>query len=366
MKILITGMNKNQCTEDFYLRQQLKVIPSHYSLVRCLRDMGHDVEQREVELGESLHEYDKVIMFLAGPRQFVSVNFYKGLSAIAHAKRDSLIFAFDDWQTRGILESLEACKDPEKLFAKFILGVNKVELEDISQWASVFQDAIDIIVEKSTPVLLSVFEGGDMSLLIDYPGDKLFGYNPNPYHHNRKAGDRGDQPLAELDFMEQVQIPSFDEDTVKYQDKEKKFNFASLVQSQTKKWLKNQGVDNWEIEFFGSRKDGQRRLTEGDMVKVFAEQWACLMPGYVHAGSGWWRARPLQVADANSILIGEPSEMMLYYHDEKLANLTAADVEKMTDDELIECVFSQREAIYKHHPLDKMKQQEELSKVLNT
>ena len=45
-KILITGMNKNQCTEDFYLRQQLQVVPSHYSLLRCLRDMNYEVEQR--------------------------------------------------------------------------------------------------------------------------------------------------------------------------------------------------------------------------------------------------------------------------------------------------------------------------------
>ena len=54
MKILITGMNKNQTTKDFYLRQQLKVVPSHYSLIRCLEDMGHDVEQRLVKIGENL------------------------------------------------------------------------------------------------------------------------------------------------------------------------------------------------------------------------------------------------------------------------------------------------------------------------
>ena len=43
MKILVTGMNKNQVTENFYLKQQLRVVPSHYSLLRCLRDMGHTV-----------------------------------------------------------------------------------------------------------------------------------------------------------------------------------------------------------------------------------------------------------------------------------------------------------------------------------
>ena len=66
------------------------------------------------------------------------------------------------------------------------------------------------------------------------------------------------------------------------------FNFASLVQSSTKRWLKNQKISSWTLEFFGSRSDKeQRRLTESEMCKVFAEQWACLMPGYPHSGSGW-------------------------------------------------------------------------------
>ena len=40
-KILITGMNTQQCKYDYYLSSQLQVIPSHYSLVRCLEDMGY-------------------------------------------------------------------------------------------------------------------------------------------------------------------------------------------------------------------------------------------------------------------------------------------------------------------------------------
>ena len=63
MNVLITGMNKNQCTRDFFLSQQLKVVPSHYSLIRCLEDMGHIVTQRPVVIGESLDEYDEVIVF---------------------------------------------------------------------------------------------------------------------------------------------------------------------------------------------------------------------------------------------------------------------------------------------------------------
>ena len=89
------------------------------------------------------------------------------------------------------------------------------------------------------------------------------------------------------------------------------------------------------------------------------------MPGYFHAGSGWWRARPLQVADAGSILIGEPSEMIIYYKDEQLAKLTANQVEAMTLQQLIEVAMAQRDAIYKHHPLDKRIQQLEIAALLS-
>ena len=89
------------------------------------------------------------------------------------------------------------------------------------------------------------------------------------------------------------------------------------------------------------------------------------MPGYFHAGSGWWRARPLQIADVESILIGEPKEMMLYYRDESLANIRAADIATLSDSQLTEIAQAQREAIYRNHPLDKEVTRQELNAVLN-
>jgi hypothetical protein len=89
------------------------------------------------------------------------------------------------------------------------------------------------------------------------------------------------------------------------------------------------------------------------------------MPGYPHAGSGWWRARPLQVADAGSILIGDPKEMILYYRDEGLANLTAGDVEAMDDVQLAAHAAWQHEAIYAHHPLNQVRQRQQLQDVLD-
>lgn len=368
MKILITGMNKNQCTENFYLRQQLCVVPSHYSLIRCLRDMGHTVEQRLVKIGEDLKEYDEVIVFLASPRQALQLAFYNGLWAIS--RRPNCIIAFDDWQVEDIYKGIAYCKEVKYMLKEFTIEQNQMTDPECSRerllpHLDTLMNVIDIIGAKRNRLLLSLFAGGDPSLLVDHAKDRVFAYNPNPYHRNRVPGDRGDIPFTEMSFLEQQSVLSAVEDTVDPTKKEFKFNFASLVQGKTAKWLKKQKIDKWQVEFFGSRKDGQRRLGEGEMCKVYAEQWGCLMPGYPHAGSGWWRARPLQVADAGSILIGEPKEMMLYYGDKQLASLTAGQVESMSLKELIDTAQAQREALYRIHPLNKEVQQAELNAILN-
>lgn len=375
MKILITGGNKNQCTFNHYLNQQLKVVPSHYSLIRCLEDMGHEVVQKEVFPGEDLSGFDKAFVFLASPNQLVGLTTFSMLWAIDSFAVEDTTILFDDWQTHGIYQGIVKCKaDTNAMYRDFVLGqqaglMKHLETRDtavvkefIEPFTEQFISAIDLLEKRAHNVLLSAFAGGDLSLLIDWPKDKLFSYNPNPYHRNRKPGDYGDLPDEEPTALDA--LFGEEESEVKPEDKHRMFNFVSLVQGKTKKWLDKQQINEWEIEFFGSRKDKQRRLKEGDMCKVYAEQWACLMPGYDHASSGWWRARIIQLADAGSILIGDPKEMMLYYHDEELANLKASDVEKMTLDELTATAVAQREAVLKHHPLDKKVQQEELKAVL--
>lgn len=369
MKILVTGMNKNQVTENFYLGQQLRVVPSHYSLLRCLRDMGHDVEQRIVKIGEDLSEYDRVICFLASPRQALQLAFYNGLWTIHATAKDRLILAFDDWQTDGIFKGILSCNDKETLLKEFTINQNATD-PDISRellepHTDILLEAVNYIGKKELKVLLSVFAGGDMTKLIEYDKNLLFGYNPNPYHRNRVPGDRGDKPIEDMSFIEQQLMPSVEEDTILSSSKQRKFNFASLVQGRTAKWLKKQNVSKWEIEYFGSRKEKQRRLCEEDMCKVYSEQWGCLMPGYEHAGSGWWRARPLQVNDAGSIIIGEYEEMMNLYNDEKIASLKACDLEEMSTQELEDTNALQKNAIYNSHPLNKSIQQNELKKALN-
>ena len=339
MNVLITGMNKNQCTRDFFLSQQLKVVPSHYSLIRCLEDMGHTVTQRPVVIGESLDEYDKVIVFIHNPSGFAGY-VYNALWAVT--KKPNCILAFDDWQVDSIYSGLLALEDKDKLFRKYVKDTQELIPDNVESYGDIFVDAIKRIESKTNRMLISAFSGGDLGLLIDYPKELLFAYNPNPYHLNR-------QPETSL-----------------FQDKDRIFNFAGLMQDKTKKWLKAEGVDKhaWPLKQYGSRKDGQDRVTEDVMVTLYSQQWGILMPGYSHAGSGWWRARPLQVADAGSILIGEPKEMILYYGDEYLANIRAKDIVDLSDPELELLANAQEAAIYRLHPLIKDVQKAELDACL--
>ena len=352
MKIIITGMNKNQCVEDFYLRQQLKVVPSHYSLIRCLRDMGHEVEQRVVEFGEDLSQYDEAIVFIHNPSGFAGY-VYNALYAIS--QKPNCILAFDDWQTDSIYDGLMALKDDAKLFREFVVDSHEKIPGNYIEYANAYKRGLEIVESRRNRMLLSAFAGGDLSLLIDYPADRLFSYNPNPYHLNRKPGQYGDK--GELDNT----VPVLPE------NKEFKLSFASLVQGKTKKWLKNQHITKWLVEYFGSRKDGQDRLTEGEMCKVYAKHWAALMPGYFHAGSGWWRARPLQCADTGTIIVGDYKELVVLYGKENadLCSVKVSDLENMSVADLADFAKNQRDALYATHPLDKQVQQNELNKVLN-
>ena len=338
MKILITGMNKLQCTFDFYLNQHLRVIPSHYSLIRCLRDMGHEVDQRPVTVGESLDEYDEVIVFIHNPSGFAGY-VYNALWAIH--RRPNCILAFDDWQTDSIYSGLLSLKDPARLFRKYVLDSQVAAPDNVQQYEKAFISAIEQVESKSNRMLISAFAGGDLSLLIEYPKELLFQYNPNPYHYHRQPNNPG--------------------------PKQRVFNFAGLVQDKTKKWLKAQGIDKhaWPLKQYGSRKDGQDRVTEDVMVTIYAEQWGILMPGYFHASSGWWRARYSQVADAGSILIGEPSELKIVYCNEEAASINANIICKMSDYELTNFANFQKECLYKSHPLNKEVQKHELSLIIN-
>jgi hypothetical protein len=383
MKILITGFNANQCTRKFYLRQQLKVVPAHYSLFNALADMGHEVEQRKVEIGEDLSGYDEVIVYIAGPRQLVATTVFNGLWAIS--QRPDCILGVDDWQAPDLFKGIEKCQKWEELSADFILGVNKMTLDEVKVHREAYLQAVNAVVARKNRMLVCAFDTAHLDaaaygphLLFDaveYPRDRIFTFNPNPYHRNRKPGDL---------FHEGLEDPFWDGTQSKPTTllegmgaKERRFNFASLVQSKTQKWLKKQGytgnpkndeegdIGGWAVDLYGSKAETQKRLTEDQMCQVIARDWGCLMPGYDHAGSGWWRARPLQCADAGSILLGEEKELRVYYGDDyQMYGLKAIDLVDASVSELAEIAMHQYINLYATHPLDKAVQRQELATVL--
>lgn len=374
-------MNKLQCTRNFHVSQQLKVVPSHYSLFNALYAMGHKVVQREVVIGESLEEFDKVIVFIAAPKQFAAISVFNGLWAIK--ARPDCILAFDDWQVKDLFDGIIDAQVDERLLSEFILTNNKKTAEDVRPHLDDYKAAIETIKQMKNKMLISAFSTshleGDFGphLLFkgttEYPKELIYTYNPNPFHRNRVPGDYGHVGAEAPDFVDDP----FNCESVNRAIKTRSFNFASLVQSRTKKWLKVNGfiknmkdeevgkIGDWNVDMYGSKAGSQKRLTEDGMCKMFDRDWGCLMPGYEHAGSGWWRARPLQVADAGSIIIGEPNELMVYYGADFYSNnYKAKDIVELSDQELKTLAEDQKNALYKNHPLDKNIQIEELKKVL--
>ena len=375
MKILITGFNKNQCTRQFYLGQQLKVVPSHYSLYNCLIAMGHTVEQREVVIGEDLSSYDDVIVFIAAPRQLVTTKLYNGLYAIS--QRPDCILAVDDFQADDLYKGVEKCLTTDDLTCDFVLNVNKKTQGEVFPFVPLFKKALETIAAKRNRMLVSAFSVDHLDSSygahtifskVKYPKERVFSYNPNPYHRNRHPFDY---------THDGVENPHYNGSTIheKYKpQKEKRLNFASLVQSKTKKWLKDQGYDSeaeegkildWKIDLYGSKAESQKRLTEDEMCKVIARDWGTMLAEYNHSKSAWWRARPLQAAMCGSILIGGKTELAVYYGaDYPFFALNAKNIQQFPEHQLEKILFEQQTRITRLHPLDKNKQQAELQEVL--
>lgn len=381
MKILLCGFNKNQNTRKFYLNQQLKVIPSHYSLFNCLVDMGHDVEQRQVVLGEDLDSFDEIIVFIAGPRQLVATSVYEGLYAIG--RRPDCMLAVDDWQAADLFKAVAKMSSEQEMYADFILKTNKKTEASLKPWHCHFVDGVEQIGKMSNRMLVSAFQTGHLGsseygahLIFDdagYRRDRLFVYNPNPYHRNRSWEEPGHVSYEDPSWTGSPQPVAAPRAA-----KERRFNFASLLQKKTGSWLEAQGftgtlksdeegsIGDWKVDLYGARTETNKRLTEDEMVKVLTRDWGCLMPGYAHAGSGWWRARPQQVADARSILLGDEEELRVYYgSDYPFYDVRAEDLAQASDVELAAIAGTQAAALATLHPLSKAVQQVELQIVLD-
>ena len=334
-----------QVRRDYYKTQELRVVPSNYGLVQCLEAMGFEVHHRPIELGEDLSGYRHVICYIHSLQAFAQ-RMYDGMYVLA--RRPDAIVAFDDWQMDQVLYSFkkmrrelrgEVDNDPfREYYFELYQGTKDRDL--VRSFAPEYEAACDLVLAGKNRLLVSAFRGGDLTKLgIPWDQTRLYRYNPNPFHLNRTPSNS---------YCE----PSLDDGVYDVDTKEFAWNFASLVQTKTRRWLEDQRIEAWPVNFYGVRRGEYRceRLSEADMCRVFNKQWGCLMPGYFHSGSGWWRARPLQVADAGSILVCDPDEGRIY--GEPYVGVSARDVESMDRTQLAALATRQSEALYDNHPLD--------------
>jgi hypothetical protein len=362
-KVLITGMNREQCVRDYFLKKELKILSSHYSLIRCLEDMGYEVEQRPVTIGENLDHYDEVIVYLHSIQSFCQ-HLYDGLYAIK--ARPNAILAFDDWQVDQVIGSYPQYKrnleDEERYnpFRQYLIDLyyGDSDVDTIKAHKQDYKDACDIIMSNNNRLMVCAYAGGDLSRLnVGWKEDRIFSFNPNPYNLNRRP---------ENNYGEEGGIASFfGVETTEPEDKQRAWVFSSLIQNKTSKWLKNQNLQ-WELLSYGARRGEHKssRVTEPEMCKVYNKNWGCLMPAYYHAGSGWWRSRVQQTIDAGSILYCEDAEGKIY--GDAFIGLNTSDIEQMDMSQLVDLAARQKECLYDNHPLDKSVERAELTKILES
>jgi len=355
MKILVTGMNSAQCIENFWLRQDLEVVNTQYALIHALRDMGHTVHHTHAVIGESLDSYDKVIAFIHNPAGFARY-LYNGLWAIS--QRPDCILAIDDWQADSIWDAVSAL-DKDNLFRPYLRDMQEIVPNDVEKYLPQFLEALETIKAMKNKMLIAGFLGGDISMMLpQYPKELFHTWLLNPYHLNRRPENNftGDDSAVFLDSM-----------LIDAKDKKREWVFTSLMQGKTRKYLDSLNLGSgWKVNIYGGLRGQFKtpRLIEADMCNAYQQHWAALVPKYYHSGSGFWRPRVFQVADANSILVVDSSEGKLY--SEAHTGINTKDIEAMDLGQLIDLAKRQKESLYDNQPLDKKITRKQLTAALES
>lgn len=324
MKILVTGNTKLHCVRDHYLSQQLKVVPSELALVSILEELGHEVTQSPITWGQDLDAYDKVLTYL-GPTDSFVPGHSDGMFWVLHNRPDCGVL-IDDYQcSRILLDKLDG--KWKEAFVKQMNGLTNRDLVD-----SVHTDWM-----KNKKILVPAFYGGDLSLLFAKAKKKhpewfkeqnldVFGYYPDPWLPTRGP--------------------------VSAYEGERKMEWVVAGLSQQNRKAMKKWKPTLPVVELGGRKVGDVRMPEPDAVEWFGERWLHCMPSYDHCGSGWWRSRPIQLANSGVVTYGHPDECKLYgpswVIDDPLALENAGAG-------LARLARAQREEFFHHQPQDQQR-----------
>ena len=334
MKVLITGPTPLQCKEDYYLQQQIKVVPSEQALTRILRELGYEVEQKAVKWGEDLDSYDKVITFLCGTDSFVCRHTGGALWALYN--RPDCGVALDDYQVSRTLR--DGTQRPHAKWRDAFRELQKLDLDNRG-----LLDSIHLDWMKNKKVLIPAFYGGDYNKLftkakkkhgewVEEQNVEIFGYYPDPWLEARG-------PVSEIPI-----------------EKDMEWVVAGLSKENraaASKWNPTLPV----IELGGKGANGVR-MPEPEAIEWFTTKWLHCIPSYDHKGSGWWRSRPVQLANAGVVSYCHPEEAVLYGPSWVIDD--PLKLEAMSTSELQELAIKQSNDFFEHQPQDKQRPVDDL------
>jgi len=280
------------------------------SLVIVLRQNGHDVEWRAVEVGESLDHFDHVIVSLMPMASWGSRYMGGALWAIWTGKRVTL--TAEDWQVRGIWPSFRGLAKRYDYFEKTIWS--HWEGRCSPSYKHVLHQVIRAMSGKwPYKMLVPCWHGGDLARL-GLPADELISYDPSAC------------------------MKSYDFDVA---PKCHTWIFASLTAKDT--WLHKQRQSlTWPVLCYGNVRKDQQKLPESALQQVYASNWGVMSPPHDVSAAGWFRVRFHMAAQAGCVMLCGADEARVlgdaYAH-------SGADYEKMSDARLENVALDQAIAL---------------------
>jgi len=294
-------------------------------IIKVLKALGHEVDQRIVDVDEPLKDkYDIALVGIAVPQSLSSRFVYGALWAAEEFGPERTRFYVDDWllgQLQGQLES--ALRNPEKRFYSLDnRHCYELARKKTDTWIKWFK----FLSKAKYEVLIPAFKWAKPRILL-------------PRLDNIKPVIFDPTPLALIDPEVLCGSPGkIDFEPLPPDVRERKWTIAAMRDIQD--WYKKQ-VFSWPVEVMGNKRQGQNIISERELLDLYCTRWGVVGAPYplVTAGGGW-RARFIHAAVTRSILYLDADEGRTAGPP---YNLYRTQVEKASNDELLDIAMKQRD-----------------------
>lgn len=308
-RILLTGMTPlgiNSQKRTFYTTDL-------DALVAGLRHLGAEVDWKLVNIGDDLSMYTHVIVETIEPVSLAARYMVNSMWVLSQ-RPDAFVHISDCKSTFGINKTQYARL--ARVGSSAVNGLkSRASLPAYNNTPGV-KEAVDKVFahlaswDWSYRLMYSGMPVGDPSKL-KVPKAEMSWYDPTSYI--RKA-----TPMNEL--------PG---------DRQRERNWIAPFLVDRSSYLRRQQF-TWPLIVVGGRKHAAAhsslgRIPEGDLMKLWRDNWGFVNIPYSYAGSNWWRAKYVFAAQLQSISVGSEIEHRLILGD----NYVKPElVEQMSDHDL--------------------------------